>query len=354
MNKKDYYQVLGVSKSANENTIKKSYRKLALKYHPDKNPGNKEAEEKFKEIAEAYDILSNKEKRQSYDTYGHNGPTPRGGNGMNMDDIFSQFGDIFGGQFNNSRNRRERRGHDLIITIKISLEETLSGTNKKFKYRRNSSCNTCNSDGGVGKKRCTTCNGSGNIMSIVNTPMGQMRNVVDCGNCQGSGSMFHTTCNDCNGLGIKNKEEIVEVTIPRGIKDNDTLEYQGMGHGIKQGSSGRLIIKTMISKHNNYVRNGDDLRYDMKLSYSQLVLGDKIEIPTIEGGKIRVTIPEYSNIGDNLRIVNKGLYKLNSDYRGDMIIVLDILMPNNLNDEERVLIEKLKKSEEIVAHKDNK
>lgn len=346
---KDFYSILGVDKNATDSEIKKAYRKLSKEYHPDVNP---DGEEKFKEIAEAYDTLSDKTKRANYDRFGSGGPRG-GGNpfgGRSMEDIMSEFG--FGGGSNPFSKQRQRRGHDLVINVKITLEEAHNGVIKKFKYRRNAPCMTCNADGGTDKKRCTKCNGTGSLMYVVNTPMSQMRNVQECDVCEGSGEIFENVCGTCHGRGIENKEEMVEANIPKGIRDGDGLEYAGMGHGVKKGIAGRLIVKIFITKHDDFVRSGDDLRYTLKLKYPQLVLGDKVEIPTIDGGKIRVTVPAYSNVGDNLRIVNKGLNKLNTNLRGDMIIVLDIDMPKILDDDEKELIIKMKKFHEEVAAKD--
>jgi molecular chaperone DnaJ len=353
MSKRDYYEVLGVNKGASESDIKKAYRKLALKYHPDKNPDNPEAEEKFKEAAEAYDTLSDKDKKVNYDRFGHNGPRPSGG-GMNMDDIFSQFGDSFGfgGQNPFGGRRRERRGHDLVINVKVTLEDVLNGVTKKFRYRRNAPCPTCDSDGGINKKVCTKCNGNGSVMHVHNTPLGQMRQVVDCDMCGATGNIFEKNCGTCNGSGVKNQEEVVEVKVPHGIRDNDMMEYIGMGHAIKLGTPGKLIVRITLQPHKDFIRNGNDLRYNLKLDYPQLVLGDKVEIPTIDGKNIRVTVPKFSKIGDTLRIVNKGLKVMNGEMRGDMMIQLDIEMPSELTPEREELIEKLKNIEKEVAPKD--
>lgn len=335
---KDYYGILGIEKNATESDIKKAYRKLSKKYHPDVNP---DGEEKFKDIAEAYDILSDSNKRANYDRFGS--ANPRGGNpfgGQSMEDIMREFG--FGRGRNPFTKREQSRGHDLVINVRINLEEVFNGVTKKFKYRRNAPCMTCNSDGGTGKKTCPKCKGNGSIMNVINTPLGQMRQVIDCDQCGGSGSVVENICGTCHGNGTINKEEIVEVMIPKGVKDGDTMEYLGMGHGIKQGTPGKLLIKTFINKHDDFTRNGDDIKHNLKLTYPQLVLGDKVEVPTIDGKKIRVTVPKYSNIGDNLRVVNKGLFKYNSNVRGDMIIILDIDMPSKINDSEKKLIEKLK------------
>lgn len=330
---KDYYNILGVDKNADDSTIKKAYRKLSKKYHPDVNP---DGEDKFKDIAEAYDVLSDKDKRVNYDRYGSDGPM--GGNpfgNQSMDDIMREFG--FGG-----RGRRPMRGNNMSVSITLTLEDVFNGFTKTFKYRRNTKCEPCNGEGGFEKSRCTVCNGTGQYQQRVNTPLGIMVNMTNCHACSGSGEVHKKTCINCNSSGVKSNEEEIEVEIPRGVKVGDNLKYTGMGHAIKNGSSGDLIIKLLIANHNNYVRSGDDLKYNLKLKYSQLVLGDKVEVPTIEGGKIRVSIPKYSKVGDNLRIVNKGLYGYNSSQRGDMIIILDIDMPKKLTDNQEKTIKELK------------
>ena len=354
MSKRDYYEVLGINKSATEAEIKKAYRRMAIKYHPDKNPDNKEAEDKFKEAAEAYETLSNKEKREGYDVYGHNGPQAQGNyGGPSMDDIFGQFGDIFGGgdRFN---RRQPRKGGNIVLNIKISLEDVFNGVTKKFKYKRNAPCGTCDGAGGKNQKDCPICKGRGHIVRNINTQLGLMQQVTECGNCQTTGKVVEDICDTCNGTGLSGKDELVEVKIPHGIRDGDALEYIGMGNGIKAGPSGNLIIRLNVLSHDDYIRNGFDLRYNLKLTYPQLVLGDKVEVPTIDGKNIRITIPKCSNIGDNLRIVNKGLNYQNGNGRGDMIIILDIQMPTEINDEERVLMENLKNINHGVETLENK
>lgn len=343
---KDYYKILGVQKNASEGEIKKAYRKLSKEYHPDVNP---DGEDKFKEIAEAYDTLGDKEKRANYDRYGSAGP--RGGRnpfqGQSMEDIMREFG--FGGGGNPFGRQQQRRGHDLVLNVRITLEEVHNGVVKKFKYRRNAPCSTCNTEGGTGSKTCTTCNGSGSVMHIHNTPMGQMRQVVDCHVCDATGVIYDNTCGTCHGAGVKNQEETLEVKIPKGVRDGDAMQYRSMGHAVKRGVTGNVIVKIFVNKHDDFVRSGDDLRYTLKLKYHQLVLGDKVEVPTIEGGIIRVTVPAYSNVGDNLRIVNKGLTKMNTNTRGDMIIILDIDMPKILEDEEKELLIKMKNFHDELA-----
>jgi len=335
---KDYYQILEVEKSASESEIKKSYRKLSKKHHPDVG-GN---EDNFKEIAEAYETLSDTEKKSNYDRYGHAGKNmsngnPFGGNpfdnGFNMNDFTNNFN---GGQ-------RQKRGSDISFNIKITLEEVFNGVSKKFKYNRTSACKSCNGEGGSDKQICGTCNGRGFNVVQQMTPMGNFQSQQTCSHCQGEGRVVKNVCKTCNGAGVSYKEETVNVELPRGISENERLQYAGMGNAVKGGIPGSLIIKISILKHNYFEINGNDLKYNLKLSYPQLILGDKVKVPTIDGGKIMVDIPKYSNPGDNLRINKKGLYKLNTDIRGNMIIVLDIEIPKNIEDEELELIKKLKK-----------
>ena len=333
---KDYYEILEVEKTASESEIKKSYRKLSKKHHPDVG-GN---EDKFKEIAEAYETLSDTQKKTNYDKYGHAGKNMGGGNpfdnGFNMSDFMNNFN---GGQ----GRGRQKRGSDISFNIKITLEEVFNGITKKFKYNRTSACKDCNGEGGTDKEVCGTCNGRGfNIVQQV-TPMGNFQAQQICSRCQGEGRVVKNVCKTCNGAGVSYKEETVSVELPRGISENERLKYTGMGNAVKGGIPGSLIIKVSLLKHNNFEINGNDLKYNLKLSYPQLILGDKVKVPTIEGGEIMVDIPKYSNPGDNLRINKKGLYKLNTDIRGNMIIVLDIEIPNNIEGEELELIKKLKK-----------
>ncbi len=343
MSKKDYYDVLGISKGSNESDIKKAYRKLAKEKHPD--VGGDENE--FKEIAEAYEVLSNPDKKRDYDAYGHKGkPMGNGFGGMNMEDLFRDFG--FGGNFTQNRSR-PRFGQDLRINIPVTLEDIFNGVSKTIKYNRNGSCTSCNSAGGHDITTCPTCQGQGSVVQHVRTPMGVMQSIETCPTCQGQGTTYAVQCNVCQGQGIQRGEQEVTIDIPAGIYDGAILQYNGMGNAIKNGSAGKLIINITEVVHKSYVRQGNDLKYNLKLPYPKLVLGDKVEIPTIDGGIIKIHVPEYSKTGDNLRINSKGMRHLQSDVRGDMYVVLDVDFPKKINEEERELLNKLKNLEETVA-----
>jgi len=346
MSKRDYYEVLGVNKDATESELKKAYRTQSKKFHPDVNP---EGEDQFKEVAEAYETLSNKEKKQSYDTYGHGGPQPqRGSNsGFNMEDIFNQFD--FGGQ-----RQRQRKGQDLVLNVKITLEEVFNGVTKKFRYNRTANCKTCDGVGGKKEKTCDLCQGHGYIFHQQETPMGTMRQMVNCSNCGATGKIVEEPCTTCDSRGVANKEEIVEVQIPNGIREGDTLQYLGMGHAIKSGPAGSLLIRILIQNHKDFIRDGSDLRHQLKLSYSELVLGEKIQVPTIDGKEILITVPPRSKPGDILRIIHKGIQIKGTTTRGDMMVILDIEMPVKVSDEEKELLEKLKKISSEVETSENK
>ena len=350
MGKKDYYDILGITNedrklNDNEfnNVLKKKYRALCKEKHPDVG-GN---ENEFKEIAEAYEVLSNPDKKRDYDAYGHNGKaSSQGFGGVNMDDLFRDFG--FGGNFSQNRNN-PRFGQDLRINIQVTLEDVFNGTSKTIKYNRNGACTSCNSVGGYDITTCHTCQGNGSVMQHVRTPMGIMQSIETCSTCQGLGSTYAIKCNVCQGQGVQTGEQEVTIDIPPGIYDGATLQYNGMGNSVKNGSAGKLIINITEVAHKTYVRQGNDLKYNLKLTYPKLVLGDKVEIPTIDGGMIKIHIPEYSKVGDNLRVNNKGLIHLQNNSRGDMYILLDIDFPKKISEEERELLNNLKNIDETVA-----
>jgi len=346
MAKRDYYEVLDIKKSATEKEVKSAYRKLAKKYHPDKNPDNKEAEDKFKEAADAYDVLSDTEKRENYDHFGHQtqrGGPQRGG----MSDIFEQ---MRRSRFRSGGPQHEVRvGQTLRMTMNLTLDDVHNGLDKTIKYNRNQLCNTCGGKGGTGHKTCGTCNGSGGIVSVQQTIMGIMQSVSTCNVCDGMGEVVETICNPCVGSGVETKEEVIELNIPHGLTHGAHITMEGKGHSVKNGVSGNLIITFGVQPHKEFIRSNNDIRYNTNLSYSQLVLGDKIKVPTIDGKDILVDIPEYSSVGDNLRLTSKGLNIMDKTTRGDMILVLSIDIPTDISDEERELIEKLKDLDKTLA-----
>jgi len=324
MAKKDYYEVLGLKKDASADEIKKSYRKLAKKFHPDTNPDNKDAEEQFKTVAEAYETLSDTEKKTKYDQFGHNQPR-------------------YGNQRHQYHYQKPQRvGENMNLLVKLTLEEIFNGIKKKYQYHRNVSCTSCGGHGGTDGENCPTCGGMGIVLQHINTPMGQISMQVPCPTCDSVGIIYKTKCEVCNGSGVKSVEDIIEVDIPFGVQDGMTFSMSGKGQGIKSGINGDLHIRIMELPHKLYTRNGFDLRMKVKLKYPQLVLGDKIEVETIDGGKIRVSIPEYSDVGSDLRIKEKGLKIFGKETRGDVIVTIGIDMPKELDDETKALIIDLK------------
>jgi len=335
---KNYYNILGVDKSVSEGDLKKAYRKLSKKYHPDLNPDNKEAEEKFKDIAEAYDVLSNKEKRQNYDMFGDpNGRqgNPFGGGGMNMDDIFSQFGDIFG---NRRSQVRKPKGRDLRINIKVTLEEIHAGVKKTFKYRHMKKCGSCDGFGGD-TEVCNQCNGTGNFSQIVNTPLGRMRQDTACPNCGGQGRIIKKPCGSCGGRGAISKEESLSVDVPQGITDGEIMVSRGGGDYVRNGVPGDLILQIVELPHENFRRSGLDLHHKLKLPFETLILGGSVEVDTIDG-RIRMNIKEGTDIGETLRVPKKGLIK-NGD-TGDMLLETWLDLPKKPSKEYKEVVESLK------------
>ncbi|MCU0430148.1 MAG: molecular chaperone DnaJ [Cytophagaceae bacterium] len=348
MAKRDYYEVLGVSRNADAEEIKKAYRKLAIKYHPDKNPGDASAEEKFKEAAEAYDVLSNPEKKQRYDQYGHAGMSGSGGgySGGNMEDIFSNFGDIFGedspfgsffgGQRGGGRGRR--KGSNLRIKLKLTLEEIANGTEKKIKVKRQMSCDACKGNGsknGNAVKTCGTCNGTGQVRKVVDTMLGRMVSTTTCGVCQGSGSVITEKCTVCFGAGVTEKEEIIPVKIPAGVAEGMQLSMSGKGNYPPGGGvAGDLLIQIEEVEDTVLKRDGNNIVYDLYISFTDAVFGTTIEVPTIEG-KVKIKIEAGTQSGKILRLKGKGIREVNGYEKGDQLIYVNVWTPTQLSKEER-------------------
>ena len=343
MSKRDYYVVLGVKRDASEKEIKKAYRQIAKDNHPDVNPDDKEAEERFKEAAEAYDILGDKKKREEYDRFGHGGQHRPNGFGMDdMDDIFSQMG--FGG-----RGRRTPRGQNIRLKIPLTLEEMFNGVEKKIKYHRGTICDGCDGNGGHEPVNCTTCNGRGAVIQVMQLGPQLVETRTPCPTCNGVGKSFKVKCNSCNGMKYRQMENMLEVNVPAGASDGIEMVATGGGFEMKDGIAGDVIIVLIEKKHDVFIRSNSDLKINLSLTYAQLVLGDKIEVPTIDGGRIRAKIPPHSKVGGYLRIPSRGMSMLNTNTRGDMILVLGIEIPESITDEEKELIEKLQKLTNNVA-----
>ena len=369
MSKRDYYEVLGVERSANEDEIKKAYRKAAIKYHPDKNPGDKDAEEKFKEAAEAYDVLSNPDKRARYDRFGHDGMSGGGfggsggfGGGFSMEDIFSQFGDIFGGHFGGfggfgggQRGQRVNRGTDLRVKVKLTLSEIVNGTVKKLKINKNVTCQSC---GGSGAKdehshsTCSTCNGSGYVTRVVNTFFGQTQTTQPCPTCGGEGKVITTPCDKCHGEGYVKGEEIVEIKIPAGVTDGIQMSVSGKGNAARHGGvNGNLLVLIEEIPDKELVRDGNDLIYNLEISIPQAVLGTSIEIPAVDG-RVKIKIDPGTQTGKVLRLKGKGIPDINGYGRGDLLAIINVFIPKNISSDEKQLMEKLSKSSNFTPEKD--
>ena len=350
MSKRDYYETLGVSQNAENKEIKKAYRKLAVKYHPDKNPDNKEAENKFKEAAEAYDVLSSPEKKQKYDQYGHAGMGGSsggfGGGGMNMDDIFSQFGDVFGGGGfgggGRSRGRRVAKGTNLRIRLSLSLKEIAEGVEKKIKVSR-----LVNADG-VTYNTCNTCNGSGQVTRISNTILGQMQTASPCPHCNGNGKSIDKRPQGTDANGMLKESETVTITIPAGVEDGMQLKVSGKGNDAPmEGVNGDLIVLIHVEEHAQLVRDGQNLHFDHYISFNDAALGTNTEIPTISG-KVKIKLEEGIQSGKILRLKGKGLPSVNSYGTGDLLIHINVWTPQKLTKEEKDFFEKFKKSDSFT------
>ena len=367
--KRDYYEVLGVAKNATADEIKKAYRKMAIKYHPDKNPGDKEAEEKFKEAAEAYDVLSNDEKRQRYDQFGHNmgqqgfpggGFGGFSGGGMSMDDIFSMFGDIFGGHMGGSgfagatggrQRQRQRRGTDLRIRVKMTLEDIANGVDKTLKIPTFVKCEHCNGTGakdGVAFATCHTCHGSGTVTQVQNSIFGAMQSQVVCPECEGSGKTITERCSYCNGEGVQRKDQQISFHIPAGVSEGMTLTVRGKGNAPRRGGvNGDLLVVIEEIKHPELIRDGNDVIYNLMLDLPTAILGGSVEVPTI-GGRARLKIAAGTQPGKVLRLRGKGLPAQDGGARGDELINVMVYIPEKLGDSERQAVEAMRNSPNIT------
>ncbi|MFL5730572.1 MAG: molecular chaperone DnaJ [Cytophagaceae bacterium] len=358
--KRDYYEILGVTKASTQEEIKKAYRKIAIKYHPDKNPNDPTAEDKFKEAAEAYEVLSNADKRQRYDQYGHQGVNGGGYGGsghMNMDDIFSQFGDIFGGggsPFDSffggggGRGRGVRQGSNLRIKLKLTLEEIANGSDKKIKVKRYVACDDCRGNGsknGSSLKTCTYCQGTGQIRKVVNTMLGQMVSASTCPHCQGEGTMVTHKCDTCQGEGRLQKEEVISIKVPAGVAEGMQLSMSGKGNVPQRGGvAGDLLILIEETEDELLKRDGNNIIYDLHVSFIDAVIGTTLEVPTIDG-KVKIKVEPGTQSGKVLRLKGKGIKDINGYNKGDQLIYVNVWTPQQLNREEKEILEKLRESE---------
>ncbi len=370
MAKRDFYEILGVSKSASKAEIKKAYRKVAIQFHPDKNPGDKAAEEKFKEAAEAYEVLGNEEKRAKYDRFGHQafeGGAGGGfsGGGMTMEDIFSQFGDMFGGfggggfsGFGGSRGgRRVNKGSNLRVTVKLNYEEILHGTEKKIKVKKYVQCHHCGGNGAADSSSlatCSTCHGSGQVTRIQNTLLGRMQTSSTCPTCGGEGKTITKKCPHCYGEGIVKDEEVVTINIPAGVAEGMQMKEQGKGNAARRGGiNGDLIIAFKEIEHPELIRDEEDLLYNLHISIPEAVMGTSAEIPTVES-KVKIKIAPGTQAGKVLRLRGKGLPYYGQYGKGDLLVKVNVHIPSSISKDEKKIMEKLKDSPNFKPTKSGK
>lgn len=365
MSKRDYYEVLGVGKGSSADEIKKAYRKVAMQYHPDRNPGDKAAEEKFKEAAEAYEVLSDAEKRAQYDRFGHAGLGNNGrghAGGQNMDDIFSQFGDIFGddifgnffgggggrgGRGGGGQRARGVRGSNLRIKLKLNYEEIAKGCSKQIKVKKYVPCTTCSGSGAKDKnsvQTCGTCGGNGQVRKVTNTFLGQMQTVTTCPTCNGEGTTITAKCTACKGEGRVYSEETVTIDIPAGVQEGMQLSVGGRGNaGERGGPPGDLIILIEEEQHKELHRDGLNVAFELHLSFPDAAFGTSAEVPTIDG-RAKIKIPAGTQSGKIFRLKGKGFPGVNSYEKGDQLIYINVWTPQNMTAEERAMLEKLNNS----------
>ncbi len=363
MTKRDYYEILSVSRTATSEEIKSSYRKLAMKHHPDKNPGDKAAEEKFKELAEAYEILSDPQKRQRYDQFGHQGVSGSGGF-QDINDIFSHFGDIFGnfggrgggsifddffggGQRSGGRGR-ENTGSDLKITIKLTLEEIAEGVEKTIKVKKYKTCTKCEGSGAKsssGHSKCSHCNGTGEVRQVTRSMFGQFINVTMCHVCHGEGRIIKEKCEECHGEGRIKSDSTIKINVPAGVEEGNYIPLRGQGNvGLRGGSSGNLLVFIEEERHKDFVREGNDIYFDLEVSITDAIIGADVIVPTLNG-KAKLTIEPGTPSGKLLRMKNKGIKSLNGYGRGDEIVRVNIHIPSKINSKEKEILKELSKSE---------
>ena len=371
MVKRDYYEVLGVSRNSTKEEIKKAYRKLAMQYHPDRNPGNKESEEKFKEAAEAYEILSHDDKRNNYDRFGHEGVrgSTFGSSGFSsVNDIFSHFSDIFGGSsifdefFGGSQRSRSRRrgsgtpGTDMRVTLKLTLEEIAAGTSKKIKIKKQVKCNECNGTGaqaGTSLKTCPVCNGTGEIKTVSRSVFGQFVNITACHNCNGEGQVVDSPCQNCSGDGRIQDEATINIEAPAGVQDGNYMTLRGEGNaGKRGGQAGDIIVVFQELPHENFIREEDDIIYNLFITFPQAALGAEVEVPTLVG-KAMLKIDPGTQPGKMLKMKGKGIRHLNYSGSGDEIVRVNIAIPQKLNSKEKEIIKQLSEMPNIKTSSEN-
>ena len=374
MAKRDYYEVLGVSKNATDDEIKKAYRKIAIKNHPDRNPGDKQAEERFKEAAEAYDVLHDPQKRQQYDQFGFDAPGGGfggfgQGGGFSTDDIFSMFGDIFGGHggfggfgggFGGGGRAPQYRGSDLRIKVTLSLQEIATGTTKKFKVKKDVPCPDCNGSGaepGTSAETCTKCGGSGVVMKTMRTMLGIMQTQAECPECHGEGKVIKHKCAKCGGTGVVKGDEVVEVKIPAGVAEGMVVNVPGKGNaGPHNGVCGDIQVYIAEEPNDTFVRDGNDVIYNLLLDIPTAVLGGTVEIPTIDGSKVKIKIEPGTQPGKTLRLRGKGLPAVQGygHGTGDLVVNISVFIPKTLTKEEHKAIESLRGNDNFKGDKETK
>lgn len=347
---KDYYNILGVSKNATQDEIKKAYRKKALKYHPDKNPDDKKSEEMFKKVGEAYDVLSDSDKRSNYDNYGSsknpfgNG-NPFSGDPFDQGDPFDIFSEMFGRGRRSRRGGGIKRGTDLRVNLTLSLNDVLNGINKKIKIKREVLCNTCNGNGGSNPRTCMKCKGNGRVRKSVSTVLGTQVVESLCDNCNGDGTINTKKCNSCGSMGVEIKEEVIDIEIPKGVEDGMALEMRGKGNEIKNGNNGNLVIIISVEGDSKFERRGSDILLNKDISVMDAILGSDININTLESN-IKFKIEKGTQNGKTLRLKGKGLpYINNSDMRGDLIIKINVVIPKSLSEEEYSVLNSISDSD---------